>query len=252
MSDNWNFYIDEVDENLASFVVDLDVTEEINIKKYNWLFSVKFTVKSPTELGFPDEREDDLMGELEYDLMEKLNEEDIVQVGRLTTNGTREFFYYAKKEKQVKIIDQLALAIFDKSGYHTEISHIEEEEPWSFYYEFLYPNEYHLQQMGNRDLVELLEQENDDLEHPREIQHWIMFQTLKDLNAFEQDIHKEGFKTEELEVEKNEEGTFNITISREDGVDYDMIDAVTYLIIETAQKYNGEYDGWESPVVLKK
>ncbi|MGA4719842.1 DUF695 domain-containing protein [Fictibacillus nanhaiensis] len=252
MSDNWNFYIDELDENLASFVVDLDVTEEINISKYKWLFTVKLIVKSPTELGFPDEREDELMGELEYDLMEKLNEEDIIQVGRLTTNGTREFFYYAKKEKQVKIIDQLALAIFDKSGYQTEISNLEEEEPWSFYYEFLYPNEYHLQQMGNRDLVELLEQENDDLEHPREIQHWIEFQTLKDLNAFEQDIHKEGFKTVELEVEKNEEGTFNITISREDSVDYDMIDAVTYLIIETAQKYNGEYDGWESPVVLKK
>ncbi|MBD7963870.1 DUF695 domain-containing protein [Fictibacillus norfolkensis] len=252
MSDNWNFYIDELDGNLASFVVDLDVTEEINIKKYNWLFTVKLTIKSPTELGFPEEIEDELLGELEYDVMEKLYVEDIIQVGRLTTNGTREFFYYAKKEKQIKIIDKQALAIFDNNKYETEISSIEEEEPWSFYYDFLYPNEYHLQQMNNRDLVELLEQENDDLEHPREIQHWIEFQTLKDLKAFEQDIIKEGFKTQDFEQEKNEEGTFSITIIREDGVDYEMIDAVTYLIIETAQKYHGEYDGWESPVVLKK
>ncbi|WP_137789296.1 DUF695 domain-containing protein [Bacillus sp. E(2018)] len=252
MSDNWNFYIDELDGNLASFVVDLDVGEEINIKKYNWLFTVKLTVKSPTELGFPEEIEDELLGELEYDLMEKLYNEDIIQVGRLTTNGTREFFYYAKKEKQFKIIDKQALAIFDNNEYETEISSIEEEEPLSFYYEFLYPNEYHLQQMNNRDLVELLEKENDDLEQLREIQHWIEFQTLKDLKAFEQDIIKKGFKTEDFEQKKNEEGTFTITISREDGVDYEMIDAVTYLIIETAQKYNGEYDGWESPVVLKK
>jgi hypothetical protein len=55
MSDNWNFYIDKLDEHIASFVVDLDVTEA-NIKKYKC---------------------------------------------------------------------------------------IEEEEPWAFYYEFLYPNEYH-------------------------------------------------------------------------------------------------------------
>ncbi|WP_416728623.1 DUF695 domain-containing protein [Fictibacillus sp. JL2B1089] len=252
MSDNWNFYIEELDGNLASFVVDLDVTEEINIKKYNWLFSVKLTVKSPTELGFPEEIEDELLGELEYDLMEKLYDEDIIQVGRLTTNGTREFFYYAKKEKQAKIIDKQALAIFDNNKYETEISSIEEEDPWSFYYEFLYPNEYHLQQMSNRDLVELLEKENDDLEQLREIQHWIEFQTLKDLKAFEEDIIKEGFKTEDFEDEKNEEGTFTITISREDGVDYDLIDCVTNLIIEISQKHNGEYDGWESPVVLKK
>ncbi|MFG6494749.1 DUF695 domain-containing protein [Fictibacillus sp. UD] len=171
MSDNWNFYMDELEEHLASFVVDLDVTEEVNVKKYKWLFSVSIAIKNPTELGFPEEQEDELIGEWEYNLMERLNDEDIIQVGRLTTNGTREFFYYAKKEKHSKIIEQHALAIFEKNGYKTEISYIEEEEPWSFYYEFLYPNTYQFQHMSNRELVEVLENEKDHLEEPRKIEH---------------------------------------------------------------------------------
>jgi uncharacterized protein (TIGR01619 family) len=252
MSDNWNFYLDVVDDHLASIVVDLDVTEEVNIRKYKWLFSVKINIQNPTEIGNPGEQEDEQICEWEYDLMEKLNQEDIIQVGRVTTNGTREFFYYAKKEKHVKIIDQHALAVFDKNGYETEISSIEEEEPWSFYSEFLYPDEYQFQQMSNRELVELLENENDDLEEPRKIEHWIEFETLDDLKAFEQDIQNEGFTTERFEQQKNEDGTYSITISRKDGVDYHLIDSVTDTIIATAQQHNGQYDGWESPVIQKK
>ncbi|OOE12477.1 DUF695 domain-containing protein [Fictibacillus arsenicus] len=251
MSDNWNFYLDVVDDHLASIVVDLDVTEEVNIRKYKWLFSVKITIQNPTEIGNPGEQEDERICEWEYDLMERLNNEDIVQVGRVTTNGTREFFYYAKNEKHVKIIDQHALAVFDKKGYETEISRIEEEEPWSFYSEFLYPDEYQFQQMSNRELVELLENENDDLEEPRKIEHWIEFETLDDLKAFEQDIQNEGFTTENFEQQKNEDGTYSITISREDGVDYHLIDSVTDTIIAAAQQHNGQYDGWESPVIQK-
>ncbi|WP_227940225.1 DUF695 domain-containing protein [Alkalihalobacillus deserti] len=252
MSDNWNFYIAELDDHLASIVVDLEVTEEVNIKKYKKLFSVKINIKNPTELGYPEEQEDERLGEWEYDLMERLNNEDIIQVGRLTTNGIREFFYYAKKEKHVKIIDQHALAVFDNNGYETDIIGIEEDEPWAFYYEFLYPNQYHFQHMSNRELVEMLENEKDDLEVPRMIEHWVEFETLEHLKAFERDIRQKGFTTEEYEQEKNEDGTYSITISREDSVDYHLIDSVTDTIIETAQKHNGEYDGWESPVIQKK
>lgn len=244
--------MDVLDDYLASIVIDLDVTEEVNIKKYKWLFSVKITIQHPTEIGNPGEQEDEKIGEWEYDLMEKLNDEDIIQVGRLTTNGTREFFYYAKKEKHGSIIDKHALAIFDKNGYETEITVIEEEEPWSFYAEFLYPDEYQFQQMSNRELIELLENENDDLEEPRKVEHWIEFETLDNLKAFKQEIQKEGFIIESYEKERNEEDTYSITISRVDGVDYHIIDGVTDTIMSVAQEHNGIYDGWESPVVLKK
>ncbi|MBY6038063.1 DUF695 domain-containing protein [Fictibacillus nanhaiensis] len=252
MSDNWNFYLDELDGYLASFVVDLEVTEEINIKKYKKLFSVRINLKNPTEQSYPEEQEDDRIGEWEYDLMERLNNEDIVQVGRLTTNGIREFFYYANTDKKVKIIEQHAKALFDNNNYETEIKGIEEDEPWEFYFEFLYPNEYQFQHMSNHELVEILENEKDDLEVPRKIEHWVEFETLEDLKLFERDIQQEGFITEGYEQEKNEDGTYSITISREDGVDYHLIDSVTDTVIEMAQKHNGEYDGWESPVIQKK
>lgn len=96
-----------------------------------------------------------------------------------------------------------------------------------------------------------LENENDDLEEPRKVEHWIEFETLDDLKAFEQEIQKEGFLIESYEQERNEEGTYSITISRVDGVDYHVIDGVTYTIMSVAQEHNGIYDGWESPVILK-
>jgi regulator of RNase E activity RraB len=38
-------------------------------------------------------------------------------------------------------------------------------------------------------------------------------------------------------------------ISRVDSVDYEAIDDLTDLLLEIAEKFEGEYDGWETMVI---
>jgi hypothetical protein len=51
------------------------------------------------------------------------------------------------------------------------IFRVEEEETWEFYFEFLYPNKYQQQHMGNRQVVDSLEESGDQSDVPRKVEH---------------------------------------------------------------------------------
>ena len=130
-----------------------------------------------------------------------------------------------------------------------EVYKIEEETNWEFYFEFLYPNPYQFQHMRNHSLLETLEDSGDKLEVPRKVEHIILFQNEKMMKRFIKVVKNEGFTIVEDSYEKSEEGKYVTCISRVDSVDYEAIDDLTDLLLEIAEKFEGEYDGWETIVI---
>lgn len=61
---------------------------------------------------------------------------------------------------------------------------------------------------------------------------------------FTKAVKKEWFTIEEGSSEKDDEGDYVMCISRVDSVDYHAIDELTDLLLEIAEKFEGEYDGW--------
>ena len=102
--------------------------------------------------------------------------------------------------------------------------------------------------MGDQKVVLSLKNAGDKLEKPRQVDHWIYFDTKKDRDKFLEYIKSEKFKIEEHTGEKKDK---NLTahISRVDKVDLQSIYAITEHLRKIAAQFKGDYDGWETFVV---
>ncbi|KKK38132.1 hypothetical protein WQ57_09955 [Mesobacillus campisalis] len=248
MSENWDIYFDYIDDKIASVVLDLDIWQEIDNEEFNHSFCLRLNLKEPNEDGLPIEKEAEVINEIEDSLIEFLDHRNFINVGRVTTNGVRDVIFYSNQELKNILIDA-AHQFVKPAGYEFEIFGIEEDETWEFYYDFLYPNQYQQQHMGNQQVVDSLEESGDQLEVPRKVEHWLLFSDLKMMKRFIKDIKKEGFSIEEEPNQVNEEGKYTVAISRIDSVDLPSINEVTDLLIEISEEHEGEYDGWETFVL---
>ncbi|MGG3840505.1 ribonuclease E inhibitor RraB [Paenibacillus thiaminolyticus] len=100
----------------------------------------------------------------------------------MTTHGLRDVFYYFSKPYE---LEKVAEMYFIEHGYEIEVHNIEEENPRDFYFEFLYPNKYQLQHMGNRKVVDQLRESGDTFENSRRVDHWIYFKSTEDKENFD-------------------------------------------------------------------
>jgi uncharacterized protein (TIGR01619 family) len=245
MSENWDVYFGFIDEKPASVVLDMDAFNEINTEEYQYAHCLRLIVKNPTEDGFPINNEADHLGEIEESAIDFLASQNFINVGRITTDGVRDIIFYSRQVASDPIAEA-AKRFVQPTGYEASIFQIEEDDNWEFYFDFLYPNPYQLQHMGNRQVVEHLEDSGDTLEIPRKVEHWLYFESAKMMKRFAKAVKKEGFA---LENETQEEGKYILTISRVDVVDFQSINEVTDLLVEIAEQYEGEYDGWETVVI---
>lgn len=248
MSEHWDVYFGYMEDKPASVVLDMDVWQEIDTEAYNNGFALKIKLKTPNPDGFAVDEEAELLNEIEDDFINNNLAKDYLQVGRITSDGERDIIFYSQKNEKKDLIIA-AERIYKPAGYDFEVFEIEEDETWEFYFDFLYPNPYQMQHMGNRDLVERLEEEGDPLVTPRKVEHWVYFEDKKDMKRFIKAVKKEGFAIEDESDEQDEDGKFVLSISRADSVDYDSINDVTDLLVETAEECEGEYDGWETFVI---
>ncbi|MGF3104578.1 DUF695 domain-containing protein [Rossellomorea sp. DUT-2] len=248
MSENWDVYVGYIEDRMASVVLDMDIVEEVNTEKYHHPYCIRFKVKRPNEDGFPVGAEADRLGEIEDSLIDSLDPQHFVHVGRVTTDGIRDLIFYSNQEESYALVDA-AGRFSQPAGYEVEVFPIEEDEHWEFYYDFLYPNQYQQQHMGNRHVVERLEESGDTLQVPRKVDHWVYFDLPKGMKRFAKAIKKEGFSIESETGHPNEEGKYVLTISRVDLVDLHSINEVTDLLVEISETYDGEYDGWETLVI---
>ena len=188
------------------------------------------------------------MNEMEDAILENLNPKNFLNVGRVTSNGVRDIIFYSDQQSSNALMET-ADQFIAPTGYAYEVFEIEEDETWEFYHEFLYPNQYQQQHMGNQQVLFSLEEAGDSLEVPRKVDHWLYFHDLKMMKSFIKEVKKHRFAIEEKSKQMDEDGKYFVRISRTDYVDLHSINEVTDLLIEIADKYEGDYDGWETFVV---
>ena len=248
MSEKWEVYFSELEGHAASILVDMEVTEEIEVNEFPIAMMVRLSSKSPDINGFPSFEEAQILDELETQLKEKSEKHSIITPGRITYNGIREYVFYA----QQNIVDLLinnCEQIFGSKGYAFEILELQEEEPWDFYFNILYPNQYEQQYIGNQWLTDQLEEHGDRAEVPREITHILYFKDTKGMKKFLKAVKKEGFMPEMDSLELNEDGYYTCLINHTEVVELPIINSVTDYLITIAEKYEGIYDGWETSVI---
>jgi uncharacterized protein (TIGR01619 family) len=207
-------------------------------------------MQSPDDNGFATEEEEPLLTKIEDSFIDAVEiTTSAILVGRVTTCGRREFYFYAKSEEGFQ--DSIAEALEAFEDYEFETG-AQEDEEWSQYFDVLYPSPEDAQQIFNRQVIERLSESGDSLNTPRPVDHFANFKTDEDRSQFIQATAGSGYKVidQDYNDEDGHEFPYGVSLQRVSPVDWDTIDEITFELFDLAREHNGDYEGWGSQVVI--
>lgn len=250
--DHWEIYVTYVDEQPAVILVDIAVSRIAPIAKMPCLAWIWVYIRNPDNEGFPSDDENDRLNDIEDALTESLNSADFKYVGRVTTDGRREFYFYTEAVNQFRELATMTMKSVGMqfaTDYEFEIDETDDDE-WRHYWDVLYPTPEDFQQIRNQHVLNQLEQAGDTLTEPRPLDHFANFRNEEDRAAFIAAAEALGFEAVSRPVRaENEEFPYSVGLLRVDAVDPETVDRITFELWELASNHNGEYDGWGSTVI---
>jgi len=190
-----------------------------------------------------------LLSPYEDELSKAAEENDAVYVGRVTTDGFRDFFFYAARGAIFEPVIASIAATF--TGYQFDTGSRPDQE-WTVYRNYLYPPDRICQVMNNRGVYDALQKDGDPLTAPREVDHWIYFPTSFARGTFVQNAMKKGFQVRSMLEPDSQSPQFGVTVFRQDIPSPDNLDDVTVMLFDFARAVDGRYDGWETMVLANK
>ena len=246
MSENWGFYYKNLNEMISYVRVDLGLKENVPMQDYKYSITLMLSMK-PKVFNIKRKFDYKLMTEIEDDLLKEFsNESAIIFVGTITNSEMKSLFFYSKdNDTAITMLDNLV-------SLHREVSYKiteDDDSNWELYKEFLYPNDLEMQMVKDGVVFESLRKHGDNLSSPREIRHWAYFKTNDDREKFSDIITKEGFTVANKSEVEGQEFMYGIQFCRINNADFNSIIDVTVTLFNAAKDCNGEYDGWESPVI---
>ena len=250
MSEDWNSYFCNVNDKLASIALDLGLSQDVPIEGKSWLLWVWVYMKSPRPDGLSDNSEFDVLGAIEDELAKQLKTAcEAIEVGRITTDGRREFYFYGGSSAGFENAAQQVLCGF--KGYKSDLGSQEDPE-WSQYLNVLYPSEEDMQRIMNRRVLENLRKYGDTLSPVRDVHHWIYFRTREDRERYASEVRELAYQIEEESERENDERQFGLIITRDQSVKPETIDEAVLELFTLAKEIDAEYDGWEAQVISTK
>jgi uncharacterized protein (TIGR01619 family) len=248
MADNWKPYLCNVNDKLASIFVNLGLRDAAPIKSKPWLLWTWVYFQTPRTDGLSHNKEAPTLYKIEDALNFSVSHAcAAIPCGRITTEGRREFYFYGETKTGFGKAVQDALAGFE--GYKFDVG--QQEDPrWEQYLNVLYPSLEDRERIANMDLLEVLVEKGDVLSVAREVQHWMYFPSLSARKAFREAVSEVGFSIVSEPI-SDADCRFGIVVSRTQAIEERLIDETVVTLLRLARRFEGEYSGWETPVVTQ-
>ncbi|WP_324170614.1 DUF695 domain-containing protein [Sulfurimonas sp.] len=237
----------------ASYSKDcLEKIDEINIevnlealesKEMNpWLLSV--FIKSDT-MEANEESYEEFLETKEALIIALEHNQRAVYVGSRLVDGWSEFYFYSYDSKRIDVIVKNILV---PSEYIYE-SNIVRDTKWDFYELQLEPTELELCHIQSAKIIFLLAEEGEDLTIPRDVEHYVSFETPTGKNRFVNTLDLEGFSfKDEISTEDFEHG---VALVKNHNVTEKEVQKVVNTLFEKVKIDNGYYEGWSTLLINK-
>lgn len=248
MSDEWDFYFANVNDSIASLFLDLGIRDSVPDLSRPQLLWCWVYFRSPREDGLSSSEESPVLNEIEDVLTRAIHEEVGADfVGRITTSGRREFYFYGPT---IDGFDFAVSQVRTNFPIYDFDNGTKDDPDWSHYFDVLLPTPEDFQRIGNRRVIETLQKNGDSLRLSRIVSHWAYFKTTEGRSTFIDQISQRGFQVvkDSLAHIPDKKLPFGVTIERADHVDWNSINDVTIELFQLAQNTGGKYDGWETSV----
>ena len=158
-------------------------------------------------------------------------------------------FAYVKNE--LGYYDEISKMMSENFSDYAYTLAVFEDKDWVMYFHALYPDRYEYQSIMNMRLIKNIESHGDSMV-PRVLEHCLFFTTEENGEAFLAKVMEDGFNKLSSENMSNnedidEEYPYELVIGRED--DFEDIDEIVWYLMDLAEEFDGEYDGWACHIV---
>ena len=209
---------------------------------------VTFAMQRSGPEGMGTSEENETLYAIEDALFAKLCRELRAKyVGRITSDGWRKGFYYARTPAGLEEAARDAMAAFP--DYRIEVR-TEADPQWRVYLDQLAPDEFGRHTIENRRLVDMLKQSGDDGESPRPVDHWLYFESAEGRQKFVEQVRAEGFAAQVLDetAQSDPQRPYGVQLTRHDRATLEWLDPLTADLWFRAENCGGRYDGWGAMV----
>ena len=220
--------------------IEVDVDAGEFKSDYPWLLSVfvKYDGLDDSSDAYEEflETKESLIIAVEY-------EDKAKYLGSRVVDGWSEFYFCASSSKE---FDSTVSAILKNSGYVYE-SNIVRDSKWGFYETQLFPSELEFAHIQSAKIIFLLEEEGEDLTVPRDVEHYVSFETPTQKNRFINTLELDGFSfKDEISSEEFENG---MALVKKHAVTDEEVQKVVNELFEAVKKEQGYYEGWSTTLV---
>ncbi|MCA8903008.1 MAG: DUF695 domain-containing protein [Hyphomonas sp.] len=238
--DDWDFYPLLVDDAPASIMVNLAYRQVLPVPNYSEMAYVHLHMRQPREDGLSSNVEFETLSALDVALTGLVEAEgESLYVGRNTSGGCRDFYFYTRDAKRFERAAQNAMASFP--AYEFELG-TRPDADWSTYTRFLYPSPNSMQRIQNRRVCDQLKQHGDDLTISRTIDHFATFGSERAARTFADECLAEGYQVARVEQLDDHSGEWGVWFERSDKPS--EIDDVVIPLFTRIAELEGNYDGW--------
>lgn len=249
----WNAYRSWIDDNPAVFRLNLALDEVAPIEGFSYCVRITIELKNPDENGFSTNERPAIYA-IEDQILRPLQSDKDILVAVLTVQGEVTWYFYSQAPEALQ--ERLSATWDTSMGYNYQVE-CSEDKQWNFFLKGLYPNIYEKQTIYNREILSACQENEDQVEVPRPIEHWLYFDTEQDMLSAIEKAAALGFTVYSSEKVVPEEGKevqedlgYCLILSKENTpID---IDGDTWNLIDIALDTHGGYDGWETILVKEK
>lgn len=249
----WNVYRSWLDDDPAVFRLNLALDKVAPLEGFSYCVRITIELKNPDQNGFSTNERPQIYA-IEDQILRPLQSDKDILVAVLTVRGEVTWYFYSQASG---LLQERLKATWDTSMGYTYQVECSEDKPWNFFLKGLYPNIYEKQTIYNREILSACQENEDQVEVPRPIEHWLYFDTEQDmLNAIEKaaalgfTVYSSKKVVPEEGKEVQEDLGYCLILSKENTpID---IDGDTWDLIDIALDTHGGYDGWETILVTEK
>ena len=236
-TDDWDFYPLRVEGAQASIFLNMSIAARAPVRGHDHSAHLRVVMLRPRDDGLSSQEEYDDLVELEDAVTAAIAKHSpTTYVGRNTSHGNRDLYFYTNDPQRFEWAARAAMTGF--SAYRFEAGTRRDAE-WSTYFDFLYPSSWDRQLMGNRRVVSMLEEQGDDVNAPREIDHLVVFADASSSQAFCTIVESLGY---EVISATPDDQDHRVNFKRVDRPA--AIDDVVHELYTVALEHGGDYDGW--------
>lgn len=167
----WNAYRSWIDDDPAVFRLNLALDEVAPIEGFSYCVRITIELKNPDENGFSTNERPQIYA-IEDQILRPLQSDKDILVAVLTVQGEVTWYFYSQAPEALQ--ERLS-ATWDTSMGYTYQVECSEDKQWNFFLKGLYPNIYEKQTIYNREILSACQENEDQVEVPRPIEHWLYF-----------------------------------------------------------------------------